>query len=385
MSTPQEKAQAFMARCPGTTMMQADRYLRDANGDVDAAVEAFAANMAKNANQQGRGGGGNPSAASSAGAGAAGNGPRMATLASLNDKKGNEYYVGGGDTSGQAVMAPKTEGGKNTDPNPARKGANPAGESYAAGIFDAARASGAENPTDFDDNGGNNVTVPFSGAGRRLGHTEGPSPVMASVVANKRKVKVTFYKDGFIIDDSNDLRSMDDEAGRAFIESISKGFIPQELATRYPNTTIDVKLIDHSNTEFEGQNLFVAFAGAGHKLNATGAASGTKVGETTGTTDSLPGHNTPIPTSFSFDENEEPKAKIVIHTPDNRRCEHRVNPNRHTVNDIRYLAAQDIPGLIPNRIDLVVRDMPPRKLTDFSQTIAEAKCANAVIMVRPFS
>lgn len=379
-----------MAKCPGTTRMQADRYINDANGNVEAAVETFNESMKRSGNQQGRGvqtssNGGNNNGG---GGGYRGDGPRMATLASLSEKTGNEYYVGGGDNSGQAVVAPKTvsstptppPAGSNTDPH--RKGANPAGESYTAGIFDAARNSGAEAPADFDDDGGNSSTVPFSGAGRRLGHTEGPSPVIPSVVQNRRKIKVTFYKDGFVIDDSQDLRSLTDEAGMAFINSIQQGIIPQELATKYPNTTIDVKLVDQSNVEFEGQNLFVAFAGAGHKLNATGAASETKIGETTSA--NLPRHNAgPLPIEFVFNDNEEPKAKIIIHTPDNRRCEHKVNPQRHTVNDIRLLATQDIPGLIVDRIDLVVRDVPPRKLTDFSLTIAEAKCANAVIMIRP--
>lgn len=368
MSTSFEKAQQFMAKCPGTSRMQADRYLGDTNGDVDAAVDAFNQNM-KNSNQRSTG------TFNANTSNQVGGGPRsgnMATLAAQQKGKSNEYFVGGGDNSGQAVVAPKVEGRPN-DPQGSDEGYT------AENIFNAARNSGANELSDFDES---NKTVAFSGAGRRLGYTEGPSPVMAPVVPNQRKVKITFYKDGFVIDDSNELRSLTDEAGKAFVGSIMKGYIPQELSTKYPNTTIDVKLVDQSKSEFEPSNLFVAFAGAGHKLSATGASSATAIG---GTTTANPGHTVPAPTTFEYNEAEEPKGKVVIQTPDGRRCEHKVNPARHTVNDLRFLASQDVPGLLMHRIDLVVRDMPPRKLTDFSQTLAEAKCVNAVIMIRPFS
>ncbi|CUG92940.1 Hypothetical protein, putative [Bodo saltans] len=66
------------------------------------------------------------------------------------------------------------------------------------------------------------------------------------------------------------------------------------------------------------------------------------------------------------------------------RSEHTVNPTRHTVRDLRIIASnlQGVPQLPLHSFQLMVRDVPPRTLSDDTATIEAVKCKNATIMMK---
>ena len=47
----------------------------------------------------------------------------------------------------------------------------------------------------------------------------------------KNKIKLTVYKNGFIIDDG-EFRKKDDPANKKFMEEVEKGYIPNELVKK---------------------------------------------------------------------------------------------------------------------------------------------------------
>ncbi|CCW66264.1 unnamed protein product [Phytomonas sp. Hart1] len=238
-------------------------------------------------------------------------------------------------------------------------------EKVLEGLFTQASQGG------IDKNSGIEPQNAFYGRGRRLGHTEHPSPYIASTLRQQRDVSITLYRNGISMDNGMFI-AMDSPEGKEFLETMHQGYIPSSLASQYPDCELNVTLLDRLELDYKPVS-YTAFKGEGHCLRAKEGASSTAGGE----------FRFDASRSFHFEPSEDTSFICMLNTQGERR-EFKVNPFRHTVEDVYHLAH----GLQPDleRFSLVVRSIPPYNLENSmrSQTIQEAKLSRAVITIRPF-
>lgn len=351
-------APELLRRFPaGTPADTASQYLQAAGGNIAAAVEMFEAG-----HQLPQAGRNNTAATTVSG---------TSSTSGRNNRQEQNYFVGGGQSSGQAVVAPPSQPSSNA------RGRNSNSEDITDSIenvFAKARENGAR---DGVTDGGSSVstTTAFAGTGRRLGHTEGPSPVIAAHTRHRRSIRITFYENGFQIEDGP-LRSLTDEAGLRFLESINRGFIPRELISEFGDVDIDVNLVDRREEPYRPPPppAYNAFGGAGR----------TTASATTPTTPNVQQAASAAAAAPVVVNRDEETCKIAIINLTGKRCEIEVNPARHTIADIRTLASelQGTPPLPRNSFQLLIRDIPPRALTDDSLTVNQASLRHATLMMK---
>lgn len=343
---------------PGTTADDAAAFVRAAGGNLSAAVE-----MCISGHQV-------PTTSGSSTA-------RTTAQPAVNQRRApaaNNYFVGGGESSGQAVIAPT--------PAASRGRATEGGA--VENIFAKAKENGAR-----DASGGahssNSSDQAFAGTGRRLGHLEGPSPVMQATRRLKKTIRITFYEDGFQIEDG-ELRSLTDDAGRVFLESINRGYIPRELVANLGDVDLDVSLVDRREEPYTAPPppAYVAFAGSGRTLAAAPSSSAAAAPPTASSAAPRQADSAAAPQQSVVVDPQQETCKLVIMNLTGVRSEHSVNPMRHTVRDLRVLASalQGTPALPLQSFQLMVRDVPPRLLAGDDMTIDAAKCRNATIMMK---
>ena len=84
----------------------------------------------------------------------------------------------------------------------------------------------------------------------------------------KNKIKLTVYKNGFIIDDG-EFRKKDDPKNKKFMEDVEKGYIPKELVDK-GFTDLGIEMDDQRDTNYEPpkeEKKFQAFTGAGKSIS----------------------------------------------------------------------------------------------------------------------
>lgn len=257
--------------------------------------------------------------------------------------KDNEYYAG----DGQGLLSGGT-GGRADD------------EDVVKDIFNRARANGAVPPDQFVSHQGST----FTGTGRRLGYNSGPSPAVQRMTREEVTVKLSFYKNGFRVNDGP-LRAMTDPANKTFLDTINKGFVPQEIADAHPGADVNISLEDRAEETYV--EPFRAFAGGGQSLRGAAAAP-------------PPQPAVAVPATFEFNE-AEPAATLMLQLLDGTRLPVKVNPQRHTVADLRAVVRGLLPAGAP-AYAFVARDGPrPRPLSNESLTIEAAGCARCVILL----
>lgn len=205
----------------------------------------------------------------------------------------------------------------------------------------------------------------FYGPARRLGHTEAPSPFIASTLKEKRATVIEVFQNGFLLD-NGDFIGLESAEIIQGLKEMDEGYVPSFLQKLYPNSELSVTIHDKSTIKYEHHSQ--SFAGEGHRLCSDSAAPSIVV----------PG---PIDASVCFNENE-PGTIIILIDCKGQRKELKVNPDRHTVADVYSLAKQLEPSL-PS-FSLIVRGMPPRKLgsDQLSLTISEARLSRAVVTIQ---
>lgn len=176
------------------------------------------------------------------------------------------------------------------------------------------------------------------------------------------KVKVTFWKNGFQVNDG-DFRSNEDPANQNFLESVSRGMIPRELYK--PGIEIDLELDDNREKDYKPKpKPFNPFGGASHNLS-----SGKP---------SQPAAAPPAQAQTNFATAGKPATKVRIQLSDQTLILS-VNTTA-TVGDLRNYILQNRPDLRGKRFKLDVA-MPPQALTDDSVTIEAAKLKMAQIIL----
>jgi UBX domain-containing protein 1 len=315
----------FLQHCPQATSEEADTFLKSAEGDVELAAALF------HSHQEGAGASPKPAAP---------------------QRGNNSYFVGGGKSSGQAVEAPPAPTGK-----------------LVEDLFAKARERGAQDGVPETSN------PAFTGSGRRLGHLEGPSPVMAPVRRTERSVQITFYRNGFQVDDGP-LRSLEDPEGKRFIEIIHRGRVPPEISAQHPNCDIAVTLADRGDEDYTAPK-YKAFGGQGVRLANEATSAPPAVASSKG----------PVPSvarrAFVFDPNLE-SCSVVIQGLANTRTQVKVNPAVTTVGDLFFMAVDLLAGTVEQNVELCVRAIPAgmKALTDMSQTVDDANLRNSVVILR---
>jgi UBX domain-containing protein 1 len=343
----------FMQHCPQATKADAEAFVARAEGNVELAVALYQSNQMD-------------SQASSS---------KAKPSAAQQGKKppGNQnYFVGGGKSSGQAVEAPPSQ-----DPlaQPAGSGAN----SVVQDLFAKARERGAQDGVPETSN------PFFTGSGRRLGHLEGPSPAMAPVRRAERAVQITFYANGFQVDDGP-LRSLEDPDGKRFLEVIHRGRVPPEISAMYPSTDIAVTLADRGDEDYVPPK-YKAFGGQGVRLDGTAGAASASPAQPAAAAPPAPSAAAkgpqPLPTKWEFDPSQE-ACKVVVQGLANTRSEVQVNPKKHTVLDLFFIAVSLVPGTAAQNVELCTRGIPTgmKVLSDMSQTVDAAQLRNTVVMLR---
>ncbi|CAF0894192.1 unnamed protein product [Didymodactylos carnosus] len=156
---------------------------------------------------------------------------RFGTIASLqkeddsSDEEGQAFYAGGSERSGQQIIGP---------PKPKLPVDK---DKEVENVFKAARDQGAKEADDshsHDDH--QHKQKAFGGVGYTLGDESTPSRSLDTTPStsssnrnqanNALQIPILFYKNGFTVDDG-ELRRF--EENRAFIDSITRGEVPEEL------------------------------------------------------------------------------------------------------------------------------------------------------------
>ena len=85
----------------------------------------------------------------------------------------------------------------------------------------------------------------------------------------KNKLKISIYKNGFILD-GGEFRNKDDPANKKFLQEIERGYIPNELVKRGLNE-LGLEVDDHKDENYEPpkeEKKFHAFTGEGKSLSS---------------------------------------------------------------------------------------------------------------------
>jgi UBX domain-containing protein 1 len=85
----------------------------------------------------------------------------------------------------------------------------------------------------------------------------------------KNKLKLSLYKNGFIID-NGEFRNKNEPANKKFMEEIEKGYIPNELVKK-GITDLGIEMDDHRDENYEPpkeEKKFQAFTGLGKSISS---------------------------------------------------------------------------------------------------------------------
>jgi len=176
------------------------------------------------------------------------------------------------------------------------------------------------------------------------------------------KVKITFWKNGFTVDDST-LRDYNDKNNEAFLNSVKQGIIPQELQIYGNDILVDIN--DSRGEDFKSPPpTLTPFSGSGLKLGSTN-------------------NNTTVLPKATFDTNEEiivdkslPVTSVQIRLQDGSRIIGSFN-HTHQIKHIRSFINRTKPT---NANYSLCTAFPQQIITDENQTIANAGLLNSVVI-----
>lgn len=278
-----------------------------------------------------------------------------------DEDKRQAFYAGGSETSGQQILGPSKKK-KNTTQN----------------LFDTAKEHGAEVVENSPSNSAKPKPAIFHGAGFKLGSDVQESQQVGQSIAGAPKrevtevIMITFWQKGFSIDDGP-LRGTDDPANKPFLDAIARGEVPTELRDSVADGEVHVNMQDKREEEYvEPKKKIKAFSGAGNMLGSPTpqvvSASATAVSPAAGAG--------PLQATFKIDESQ-PTTTIQIRLSDGTRLVSKFNLE-NTIHDIRNVVRNARPNTGDN-FNLITT-FPNKVLSDYAQTITNAKLMNAVIV-----
>lgn len=305
----------------------------------------------------------------------------FATLASLNDSssgeeddKGQAFYAGGSQHSGQQILGPPRKKSDIKD--------------YVQEAFRQAQSGNLEQYDPDDAPSGPPATRSFSGTGYRLGQTDSDHVAIPSASGSRKKpecdtVTVRVYRQGFTVDDG-DLRPYEDPRNREFFESITHNEIPQELR-KQGKTMVHVNVEDHLSEDFVKRvPKFKAFAGSGHTLGSPTPATSEDLpapaAAAVAAASANPAENEALAAANLNVQQEAPSTMLSIRLADGGRLSARFNLT-HTVQDIRQYLTTARPEYL-GRNFMLLTTFPNKELANPGDTIQQAGLQNAALLQR---
>jgi len=276
-----------------------------------------------------------------------------------SEEEGEAFYAGGSDRSGQQVLGPPK---KKKDPN-----------SVVESLFKSARDHGAEEKRE-DSVPGKKKPPSFTGSGYRLGETSDDSTMIpgASVRAapTKQDKKLKLWKNGFSVGDGP-LRDYNDPQNKVFLDSISRGEVPQELVREAQGGEVNLDMEDHRGEDYTKPKVTVkAFTGQGQMLGSPAPSVATPPPTNTGASNS----------STITVDSSQPTTNVQLRLADGSRMVVKMN-HCHKVSDIRSHIVSSHPQYSAASFCLMTT-FPNKELTEENQTLAEASLLNAVVVQR---
>lgn len=226
----------------------ARQYFERYNGDLSAAVNAFAADQDSGGTPPTTGTNWRTRATAKAK-------PRrgVATLRDLGEDSSDTAlrnsdtdprFYAGGEKSGLSVQNPESEGPRSVIREIMSKVIRYAGSS-------------AENSEESA----------FSGQGFRLGSTSSPSETVGSVPSERVRRTLIFWRNGFSVDDG-ELYRFDDPANIQYLNAINRGIAPLHILNVNPNQNVDVQIDQRPNEDYHPphNSSGPCFLGSGNRL-----------------------------------------------------------------------------------------------------------------------
>ena len=289
-----------------------------------------------------------------------------------NDEKGQAFYAGGSQASGQQILGPPRK-------NPIKD--------YVSEVFKQAQSGNMET---FDGSESSSSSEPgirsFSGTGYRLGETNDDHVAVPSAGSSSRKkhdecdeVTVRVYRQGFTVDDG-ELRPYEDPRNREFFESITHNQIPAELRQQGRNM-VHINVEDHLSEDYVKRTpKFKAFQGSGNTLGSPAPATTAEIAASTPAASSNPVENEAKATSDLNVVQDQPTTMISIRLANGARLSARFNLT-HTVQDIRRFIGTARPEYSARNF-MLLTTFPNKELANPGDTIAQAGLLNAAILQR---
>jgi UBX domain-containing protein 1 len=204
-----------------------------------------------------------------------------------------------------------------------------------------------------------------------LGNTnvEGAArPAVAPKQQDRLKKVVSFYRQGFVVDDGH-LRPYADPANHEFLKDVQAGYIPRELEEEAAGRELQTELVDRKNEDYKEPEKakYNAFGGSGHSLGATSSSAVPAPAAA-----AVP--PTKSSSTFVLDPNA-PTISIQVRFHDGTKATAKVNTT-HTISDLRAWIEANKPT--PSAYELL-SSFPPKPLSDLSQTVQAAGLSGAVV------
>ncbi|XP_060068216.1 NSFL1 cofactor p47-like [Ylistrum balloti] len=278
---------------------------------------------------------------------------------SSEEDEGQAFYAGGSETSGQQIIGPKKRDGKKVVDN----------------LFKSAREHGAEEVDRSEK--APKKSMAFKGSGYRLGETEdGPADIVqgAPIQSSPRQVDMVLklWKDGFSVD-NGELRDFHNPTNKEFLDSVSRGEVPQELIRLARGGEVNLNMEDHRQENYvKPKEATKAFSGHGNMLGSPApniAVASAAAGSAAAASRS----------SVNVDQSR-PTTSLQIRLADGSRMVAKFN-HTHRVSDIRQHIVANNPQYAGAQFVLMTT-FPNKELTDETQTLEQGKLLNAVIVQR---
>ncbi|XP_013412074.1 NSFL1 cofactor p47 [Lingula anatina] len=302
---------------------------------------------------------------------ASGSGSQFATLSDINkglnpaDNEGQAFYAGGADEggSGQQILGPPKKKSSEIVEDLFKSAKEHGAEEMAAGSAAAAPAG---------------KTAAFRGRGYKLGEMENePTNVVGEALQEEPQeiqVVLKLWKNGFSVGDGP-LRDYGDPQNKEFLNSIHRGQVPLELIKLAKGGEVDLQMEDHREEEFVAPKVKLkAFSGEGQRL---GSAAPTVV---TQSSPDVNQQNEAAAVNSVEVDSSLPTTGIQIRLADGGRLLAKFN-HTNKISDVRNYILKARPQMEGTQFVLMTT-FPNRELTDETQTLADAKLLNAVVVQR---
>ncbi|KAL5467327.1 hypothetical protein EMCRGX_G031540 [Ephydatia muelleri] len=281
-----------------------------------------------------------------------------------NTEDSEKFFAGGSEHSGQLIAGPP-------------KAKKP--QDLAADLFQAAKQAGARPLAEVKEKEKSSSSS-FVGTGFRLGESEGPSRAIEGD-ATRQPLKAPLHvlyvwSNGFSIDEGP-LRNGQSVEDKLFMQSVSKGEIPDELLRSANGAQVELNIEDKRNEEYVWRPpKIVAFSGAGHKL-------GSITPEVTSASGSGAQGKSAVsscePVVVEVDPSL-PTTILQIRLADGTKLQSKFN-HSHTVRDIYNFVNRSHTNSAVAKYVLLTA-FPRKELTDMEQSLQDAQLLNAVITQR---